>query len=1653
MLAVPSADVLSASVRHSHLPAGSSSSCVSDLRHLSLSTTSQQLAAVHSLSQPIFLCLRDQTFLRSSVWSHFCQGHGFSLLYNSLYDLARHIFSGGCFSSANHLCSNAVCNFGGVDELRDHLRRSLASLVIPEEISTKSLVFFMESCYISIPSSAREHRATLLRLLSNCAVNDLSALSHGNVRDSLSDIVDATQERLQQLLAFHSVSFHSDASFEDLHVALVAHIVLGGCLHSSGDICRAYRNEHSLTFKHIEFSVYVLRQVFGQLDYRLSCLVLSILQIRVVLPAQLSKLRTILNDYILQLIRAGRSARMRMSATASIDDLNAERARNWPQKASDELKLQTIREFRHATGPETCSSFICCCCGRRVRFEKPVDVAEGELSLDVLKRSGYAGCPPSVARNEFNFSQDLVLEYQGVFMRDRSIVLRFCQSCYGSLCRDKLPRLALANHLYVGEVPLELKELTIVEEALLALCRAKVTIITLNGAASNTSSPLAEASTNHSHAQKGFKGHAVAYMTNPHKLTRVLPRTVEEIVRYICVIFIGSHPPTKEWMRKYARPLVVRRRHIHVAAHFLAARNPLFRGILVNQAIIDGLPEHDVVDVEVTHVQSSDGIEQVVSDYSKPEGVDYVPPSLNTSATSEPVFDTAVVLDIDAHTPSKQLNAACFKHFNRNRGSAYLVPHDREIMNEFNEPNLLPMLYPTLYPYGVGGFEDPNRRTPLSFQTHAKYLLQLADRRFQEHVSWKFVVFNIIQRRTILLHTFLRVKTTSFRSVVSSFSSLDPNCIQVICDRILSGKDPKPTNYAEREVVKLMNSVKLVTRHVPGSAASRFAYRNEIRALEMEKGPPTFFITINPADIYNPLVKFLTDEDFDMEHISSDNFPDFWEQTGIIARNGSVGSEFFHIYFNAFFRTILRYSRTEKSESVLGWVDAFYFCSEAQGRGSLHGHGLVWSLNALHYKALCETMLKDPSFSSRFFDVMNDTIVNSVPVDPVLDATTGASASVHPCSTRGVELNTVNDLNSPERLADLANLVERCQRHQHTATCYKYWKGPPHPKECRFDLAEENTIPENAIDTDTGEIVLRISDGLINNYNATIIEAVRCNMDLKFVTSGKAAKAVTRYITDYVAKTQLKSHISFAALQASLEHVEEHNPDLTDAHLYAKKVLQRCAFTMTSLQELSAQQVMQYLLGYGDHYTSHEFRPLYWSAAERFIDAYMPSPECYYSASTPSYQTAGPARPSSEHGHPDRVLNENESTVRDNENDDDDEVTRTSEVDGTIGATASQLHDYLHRPFVMDSLCLWEFVRCITKLSSRRTVDALLPSLHDGSVSFSEVLANTSQTRPTFSLPSSHLEHAKRCMSIVHPDRRPVVVFTGPSFPHRAIEQEYPRYCRTALICFKPFRHHNDLRLMNQTWQDAYDQTYPQFSPAHKAILDNIQFQHECKDSRDDHIRSRNHHKRNRLVRNMDVDTTITSLEDDAETVDEDEIMASLFEHLQSVNPLGTEYGLRVQLNVKQCLSLIENCHLYQTSPRRKVNVFSSLYDQNNVVLVPLDGTGVFLEQDWKLEYDRRRVIYKQKLTTLTVRDQVNDVELPMSLRIVEGTMPDILSSTDVSIVNQFEENHSPTTVLENPEVLINDIVSHWQLNDRQTQAFREVAEHALLPTKAKPLN
>ena len=142
-----------------------------------------------------------------------------------------------------------------------------------------------------------------------------------------------------------------------------------------------------------------------------------------------------------------------------------------------------------------------------------------------------------------------------------------------------------------------------------------------------------------------------------------------------------------------------------------------------------------------------------------------------------------------------------------------------------------------------------------------------------------------------------------------------------------------------------MKQVNMVSSYVPGSAASKSesVQRSELKALMIDQGLLSFYLTINPSNVHNPLLCFLAGNEIDLDTVLPMDYDNF-AQSILVSKNLFATAKFFNTYICAFISAILGYSAdiSHCEGGILGNVKAYYRCIEAQGRGTLHCHMLVW---------------------------------------------------------------------------------------------------------------------------------------------------------------------------------------------------------------------------------------------------------------------------------------------------------------------------------------------------------------------------------------------------------------------------------------------------------------------------------------------------------------------------------------------------------------------------------------------------------------------------------------------------------------------------------------------------------------------------------------
>ena len=295
--------------------------------------------------------------------------------------------------------------------------------------------------------------------------------------------------------------------------------------------------------------------------------------------------------------------------------------------------------------------------------------------------------------------------------------------------------------------------------------------------------------------------------------------------------------------------------------------------------------------------------------------------------------------------------------------TVYMIPRGSKPTSEYSNPNLLLGIFPTLFPYGCGALEDPSRPIKIDFREHLRYLLSIADRRFEEHHSFIFVVFNILQRRTACFHARLMISRPQFQQSAQLLESLSSADIATALANISKGTSMKVT---DPKVKSLMQHIKVVGGHVMGSAYSRSTLRTKIHSLCFNVGLPSLFVTINPADIHSPVALYFAGVDLDLDKILPERLGTSYDRAKIIANHPVSTAKFFNCLINSILKYLIQ-------GGVVGPVKAHFGTVESQGRGSLHLHLLIW-LNHEFTPAQLKEKIQDEDFRQKLLDYLEAII-------------------------------------------------------------------------------------------------------------------------------------------------------------------------------------------------------------------------------------------------------------------------------------------------------------------------------------------------------------------------------------------------------------------------------------------------------------------------------------------------------------------------------------------------------------------------------------------------------------------------------------------------------------------------------------------------------
>ncbi len=125
------------------------------------------------------------------------------------------------------------------------------------------------------------------------------------------------------------------------------------------------------------------------------------------------------------------------------------------------------------------------------------------------------------------------------------------------------------------------------------------------------------------------------------------------------------------------------------------------------------------------------------------------------------------------------------------------------------------------------------------------------------------------------------------------------------------------------------------------------------------------WITINPSDTHDPIAQVLAGENIDLDQFVETSGPLSKQQGVNMASDPFASAQYFHLVINIVLQELFGIkgatsgSFVSRKDGIFGLVNAYIGAVEAQGRGTLHLHILLWLKGAPSSKTMTQALLSE----------------------------------------------------------------------------------------------------------------------------------------------------------------------------------------------------------------------------------------------------------------------------------------------------------------------------------------------------------------------------------------------------------------------------------------------------------------------------------------------------------------------------------------------------------------------------------------------------------------------------------------------------------------------------------------------------------------------
>ena len=453
-----------------------------------------------------------------------------------------------------------------------------------------------------------------------------------------------------------------------------------------------------------------------------------------------------------------------------------------PPPLSDELSAQIIRDYCHNTSPAEFEEAGCAVCGLLTPLSclQPLQSVHNQLCVLEV---------PGATHAERFRSSDPVTDVDGPVLSKTCNMI--CDTCHVCVWDNRIPKNALANSLWIGDVPEALSDLRFVERLLVARVQHNVCFVKVSS------------------GQCKLISHVVTFQSPVPKIYNKLPPPCEDMDDVLAVLFTGPVRPIKE--QYLCTPLLVHHKAVVRVLEWLRLNHVDYKNLEIDYLGLQRDYPEDVPCVSVQYQESLCNIQpesRSVHNNEEEEG----------TKEGECPFIVHGVTSVDVETKTTdQLKGIALKHFNSN-GKVLAIDGSAKPESIYNNPQLYPQMFPWLFPYGFGGVGSVSK---LSDDAHKRHLLLYHDKRFQTDVCFPLVSFSHRLIKQSGMAGFLLAEKSKFDDIAERLLSVDKEVLKNLSDRLTAGKSVKPVTDAEKLCYQIIKDLDQMSFCVDNSNSSK----------------------------------------------------------------------------------------------------------------------------------------------------------------------------------------------------------------------------------------------------------------------------------------------------------------------------------------------------------------------------------------------------------------------------------------------------------------------------------------------------------------------------------------------------------------------------------------------------------------------------------------------------------------------------------------------------------------------------------------------------------------------------------------------------------------------------------------------------------------